>query len=76
MYNAWLAEFPTILDSFFINTTGTYIGVEGGGWWGATKWQVTANYKLCIFQGEMAHKEAPLHSNCHKTAKFMAYIIN
>ena len=39
--------------------------MEGGGWWGATKWRVTA--KLCIFQGEMAHKEAPLHSNCHKT---------
>ena len=37
----------------------------GGGWWGATKWRVTA--ELCIFQGEMAHKEAPLHSNCHKT---------
>ena len=32
---------------------------------GDTKWQVTA--ELCIFQGEMAHKEAPLHSNCHKT---------
>ena len=43
---------------------------------GATKWWITA--ELCIFQGEMAHKEAPLHSNCHKTyvAKSMAYIIN
>ena len=39
--------------------------VEGGGWRGATKWRVTA--ELCIFQGEMVHKEAPLHSNCHKT---------
>ena len=39
--------------------------MEGGEWWGATKWQVTA--ELCIFQGEMAYKEAPLHSNCHKT---------
>ena len=29
------------------------------------KWQVTA--ELCIFQGEMAHKEASLHSNCHRT---------
>ena len=47
--------------------------MEGGEWWGATKWQVTA--ELCIFQGEMAHKEDPLHSNCHKTAKSMAYII-
>ena len=42
-----------------MNTTSTYIGVEGGGWRGATKWQFIA--KLCIFQGEMAHKEAPLH---------------
>ena len=29
------------------------------------KWRVKA--KLCIFQGEMAYKEAPLHSNCPKT---------
>ena len=50
---------------FFINTTSSYIGVEGGGWRGATKWRVTA--ELCTFQGEMVHKEAPLHSNCHKT---------
>ena len=38
------------------------------------KWRVTV--ELWIFQGEMAHKEALLHSNCHKTAKSMAYIIN
>ena len=39
------------------------------------KWQVTA--ELSNFQGELAHKEAPLHSNCHKiyVAKSMAYII-
>ena len=36
-----------------------------------------AGYSRALhFQGEMAHKEAPLHSNCHKTAKSMAYIIN
>ena len=32
---------PTILDSLFhkvVNTTSIPIGVEGGGWWGATKW--------------------------------------
>ena len=31
----------TILDSLFhkvVNTTSIPIGVEGGGWWGATKW--------------------------------------
>ena len=33
------------------------------GGWGTTKWQVTA--ELNNFQGEMAHKEAPLYSNCH-----------
>ena len=37
---------------FFINTTSTYIGVEDGGWWVATKWWVTA--KLSNFLGEMA----------------------
>ena len=29
--------------------------------------EVAGTAKICIFQGEMAHKEAPLHSNCHKT---------
>ena len=43
--------------------------MEGGGWWGATKWWVRA--EISNFQGEMAHKEAPLHS-----AKSMAYTIN
>ena len=37
---------------FFINTTSTYIGVEGGGCWVATKWRVAA--KLSNFLGEMA----------------------
>ena len=33
---------PIILDSLFhkvVNTTRILIGVEGGGWWGATKWR-------------------------------------
>ena len=49
---------------FFINTTSTSIGVEGGGWWVATKWRVTA--KLSNFLFEVAWNEAPLHSKCHK----------
>ena len=35
LLNGWLAELPTIFDSFFTgyaNTTSTPIGVEGGGW--------------------------------------------
>ena len=41
---------------------------------GALKWRVTT--ELSNFQGRIAHKEALLHSNSHKTAKFLAYIIN
>ena len=40
---------PTILDSLFhkvVNTTSSPIGVEGGGWWGATKWQDPMIQKL------------------------------
>ena len=55
--HSYLAEFPTILDIVFINTTSTYIGVEFGGW---------AAAEVFYFQAEMAHKEAPLHSNCYK----------
>ena len=36
----------------------------------------TLQWSSAFFKGEMAHKEAPLHSNGHKTAKSMAYIIN
>ena len=39
---------PAILDFCFTgyaNTTSTLIGVEGGGWWGATKWQVKGELK-------------------------------
>ena len=39
--NAQLAEFPLMI---FINTTNNYIGMEGGGWWEAMKWWVTAEY--------------------------------
>ena len=41
--------------------------MEGRRWWGATHWQVITG-EFCNFQGEMAYKEAPLHSNCHKIA--------
>ena len=40
---------PVILDSLFhkvVNTTGIPIGVEGGGWWGATKWWEVPIQKL------------------------------
>ena len=37
-HNAQLAEFPTILDYFFINTTSNYIGVEGEGWSTTLRW--------------------------------------
>ena len=46
LLNEWLAELPTILSYFtgYANTISTPIGVKagdgGGGWWGATKWQV------------------------------------
>ena len=49
--------------------------MEGGGWLRATMWGVTA--KLCIFQGEMAHKEAPIALKLSQNiSKSMAYIIN
>ena len=44
---------PAILDSLFhkeINTTSIPIGVEGGGWWGATKWQEVPIQKLSYDQ--------------------------
>ena len=53
-----IAEFSIVV----INTTSTW-RVEGG--WGATKWWLTT--ELSYLPGEMAHKEVPLHSNCHKT---------
>ena len=40
---------PVILDSLFhkvVNTTSSPIGVKGGGWWGATKWQDPPIQKL------------------------------
>ena len=42
---------PTILDSLFhkvVNTTSIPIGVEGGGWWVATKWQGVPIQKLFL----------------------------
>ena len=49
LFNGELVEMPAILDSFFhkvVNTTSIPIGVEGGGWWGATKWQDPPIQKL------------------------------
>ena len=48
LYTGQLAEFPTMLDSFMgvANTTSTLIGREGGGRWGATKWQAKATSSL------------------------------
>ena len=59
----WLDFLPFMI--VFINTTSTY-SFRGGGWGvvGAMKWWVTA--ELSNFQREMAHKQPPLHSNCHK----------
>ena len=41
---------PAILDSLFdkvVNTTSSLIGVEGGGWWGATKlWELPIQKNL------------------------------
>ena len=58
---------PTILDSLFhkvVNTTSSPIGVEGGGWWGATKWRDPPIQKL--FYGQMASIQAVFSSTCHK----------
>ena len=40
LFNGRLVEMPAILDSLFhkvVNTTSILIGMESGGWWGATK---------------------------------------
>ena len=58
LFKGLLVEIPAILDSFFTNTTSTLIGVEGGGWWGATKWRVKANHNCQ--QWKTAQNEAPL----------------
>ena len=54
---------PTILDSLFhkvVNTTSISIGVKGGGWWGATKWQEVLIQKH--FYGQMALIQAVFSS--------------
>ena len=48
LYTGYLAEFPTILDSFITgvaNTTSTPIGWKGGGRV-AMKWQAKATFSL------------------------------
>ena len=40
LFNGELVELPTILDSLFhglVNTISIPIGMEGGGWWAATR---------------------------------------
>ena len=57
---------PAILDSLYhevVNTTSNPIGVESGGWWGATKWldlPIQKNY------GQMASVQAVFGSTYHK----------
>ena len=58
---------PAILDSLFhkvVNTTSTPIGVEGGGWWVAMKWQGVPVQKL--FYGQMASIQAVFSSTRFK----------
>ena len=54
---------PAILDSLFhkvVNITSIPIGVEGWGWWGATKWRELPIQKH--FYGQMASIQADLSS--------------
>ena len=54
---------PAILDSLFhkvVNTTSIPIGVEGEGWWGATKWWELPIQKP--FHGQMASIQAVFSS--------------
>ena len=54
---------PAILDSLFhkvVNTTNIPIGMEGGGWWVATKWRGVPIQKL--FYGQMASIQAVFSS--------------
>ena len=58
---------PAILDSLFhkvVDTTSIPIGVEGGGWWGATKWREIPIQKL--FHGQMASIQAVLAPHVSK----------
>ena len=41
----WILNFIVIFTGY-ANTTSTLIGVEGGRWWGATKWQIKGTSEL------------------------------
>ena len=65
--DSYVVEMLDILDSLFhkvVNTTSNPMGVEGRGWWGATKWQDLPIQKL--FYGLMASIQAIFSSKCHK----------
>ena len=54
---------PAILDSLFhkvVDTTSSPIGVEGGGWWEATKWRDLLIQKFVY--GQMASIQAVFSS--------------
>ena len=71
MLNGYLAELPAILDIFpgIANTKTTPIG-----WWGAMKLLVIAMSTLKIAKWHpLVSFSAP---NIHKSAKFMAKLIN
>ena len=51
-----IVEFPTILNSFFTNTTSDLYGVVGWGWWGAMEWQ--AKQHVMNLHSQMTSDEA------------------
>ena len=62
-----VVEMPAILDSLFhkaVDTTSIPIGVEGGGWWGATKWQDLPIQENLY--GQMTSIQAVFGSTYHK----------
>ena len=59
---------PAILDSIFlkvVNTTSSPIKVEGGGWWGATKWRDLPIQKNSIWSNGVTI-QAVFSSTYHK----------
>ena len=65
--DSYIVEMSAILDSLLhkvVDTTSSPIGVEGGGWWGAPKWQ-----DLLIqenLSGQMTSIQAVFSSKYHK----------
>ena len=56
-------------EGWRVGRGGGWGGVEGGEGWrvGSRKVAGYSGALNFLTQGEMAHKEAALHSNCHKT---------